>query len=259
MQITFAQKNLRHSHKNAFTLIELLVVIAIIAILAAILFPVFGRARENARRTACQSNMKQIGLGILQYAQDYDEQFPLIGNVTSNPCSSPWQERIQPYMKSKQVFLDPSADTDVPVSCSAQTARVFNSYMANGAAYAVGNGTSFSYPRPMDQSDWNTSNLRSTGLVKVTEPSRVIQVAEYDGPSTTANIQTISLSPGGWFLRSHLGTTNFLFVDGHVKAMKPTATIAGGNMWTIDPTTYTSGTVFNTLRTNLASREAGME
>ena len=61
---------------QAFTLIELLVVIAIIAILAAILFPVFARARENARRASCQSNMKQIGLGLMQYVQDYDETYP---------------------------------------------------------------------------------------------------------------------------------------------------------------------------------------
>lgn len=68
--------NFKFSSKKGFTLIELLVVIAIIAILAAILFPVFARARENARRASCQSNLKQIGLGILQYAQDYDERYP---------------------------------------------------------------------------------------------------------------------------------------------------------------------------------------
>src|SRR5688500_6579567 len=62
--------------RNGFTLIELLVVIAIIAILAAILFPVFARARENARRSSCQSNMKQLGLGMMQYTQDYDEKLP---------------------------------------------------------------------------------------------------------------------------------------------------------------------------------------
>src|SRR5690606_6779733 len=62
--------------KRGFTLIELLVVIAIIAILAAILFPVFARARENARRASCQSNLKQIGLGLMQYTQDYDERLP---------------------------------------------------------------------------------------------------------------------------------------------------------------------------------------
>jgi prepilin-type N-terminal cleavage/methylation domain-containing protein len=79
MKKTIGQ-NKKTTLKPAFTLIELLVVIAIIAILAAILFPVFGRARENARRSSCQSNLKQLGLGIMQYTQDYDENFsPGIG------------------------------------------------------------------------------------------------------------------------------------------------------------------------------------
>src|SRR5690349_9006268 len=69
------------SGRRAFTLIELLVVIAIIALIAAILFPVFARVREKARSAACQSNLKQIGLGILQYSQDYDERLPIGMNV----------------------------------------------------------------------------------------------------------------------------------------------------------------------------------
>ena len=74
-----------HRRTTAFTLIELLVVIAIIAILAAILFPVFARARENARRSSCQSNLKQIALGIKQYTQDYDEKFPLASSELTWP------------------------------------------------------------------------------------------------------------------------------------------------------------------------------
>ncbi|RYG66851.1 DUF1559 domain-containing protein, partial [bacterium] len=90
--------------RQAFTLIELLVVIAIIAILAAILFPVFGRARENARRSSCQSNLKQIGLGIIQYVQDYDEKFPsaMSDQVSVNGTmlnAVPWHFLIQPYIK----------------------------------------------------------------------------------------------------------------------------------------------------------------
>ena len=100
----------RESSKKAFTLIELLVVIAIIALLAAILFPVFARARENARRTSCQSNMKQLGLGLMQYEQDHDERFPV---GVANCCSEPevsgigWGEDIYPYVKNIQVYICP--------------------------------------------------------------------------------------------------------------------------------------------------------
>lgn len=96
----------RRSH-NAFTLIELLVVIAIIAILAAILFPVFGRARENARRASCQSNLKQIGLGIAQYAQDFDGWTP-----GSSFYGASWPSMIFTYVKSQQVFACPSGESD---------------------------------------------------------------------------------------------------------------------------------------------------
>src|SRR3954466_7852291 len=97
------------SRNRAFTLIELLIVIAIIAILAAILFPVFGRARENARRSSCQSNLKQIGLGFAQYTQDYDEKMPYnsYGYVSATVNPGDWMDTIQPYTKSYQVLVCP--------------------------------------------------------------------------------------------------------------------------------------------------------
>ena len=107
----------RSATKRGFTLIELLVVIAIIAILAAILFPVFARARENARRASCQSNLKQIGLGLIQYSQDYDETLVAYGYATggtpflaSNPATGnyKWMDAIYPYVKSEQVYNCPS-------------------------------------------------------------------------------------------------------------------------------------------------------
>src|SRR5688500_9569866 len=103
--------NCTRSKKRGFTLIELLVVIAIIAILAAILFPVFARARENARRTSCLSNVKQIGLGIMQYVQDNDEMYPMALNYYSAASGDEvaWMTMVEPYVKSSQIFFCPSS------------------------------------------------------------------------------------------------------------------------------------------------------
>ena len=101
--------------RSGFTLIELLVVIAIIAILAAILFPVFARAREQARKTSCLSNMKQLGTGMMMYVQDHDETMPLTNYATNltptNMYTNEWQNSVQPYLKNKQIFRCPSDTT----------------------------------------------------------------------------------------------------------------------------------------------------
>jgi prepilin-type N-terminal cleavage/methylation domain-containing protein/prepilin-type processing-associated H-X9-DG protein len=99
--------------RRGFTLIELLVVIAIIAILAAILFPVFARAREKARQASCSSNLKQIGLAILMYAQDYDERYPCECHQLGQPNNAGnwcWRYDVYPYIKNWQVFACPSSN-----------------------------------------------------------------------------------------------------------------------------------------------------
>ncbi len=137
-----------------FTLIELLVVVSIIAILAAILFPVLARARENARRASCSSNLKQIGLGILQYAQDFDDKLPLqglaqvncyalgpgaaCGNGITGGSNFSWIWGIQPYVKSWGLFRCPSS-TDSTINQLGYGPRApfgnsNNSYLANGVA-----------------------------------------------------------------------------------------------------------------------------
>lgn len=117
-----AANRLPHPLKTGFTLIELLVVIAIIALLASILFPVFGRARENARRASCQSNLRQMGTAVLQYQQDYDEKYPwsFVALTNSPPPEGGywsgtatngywfWPQILYPYHKSEQVFACPS-------------------------------------------------------------------------------------------------------------------------------------------------------
>jgi prepilin-type N-terminal cleavage/methylation domain-containing protein/prepilin-type processing-associated H-X9-DG protein len=141
--------------RGAFTLIELLVVISIIALLAAILFPVFARVRGKARQSACASNMKQIGLGIIQYSQDYDESLPFVDYGPTPGASQPttsdlaagrykWMDAIYPYVKSEQVFDDPSAPKYVRRYKYYQNltgpSEAYGSYALN-EMYYLGDGT----------------------------------------------------------------------------------------------------------------------
>ena len=121
--------------RNGFTLIELLVVIAIIAILAAILFPVFAKAREKARQSSCLSNFKQIGLAIMQYAQDYDER--MVNEWYDAAAPFPWewcntgdytnyQDYITPYIKNTQIFVCPSTQR------TAEACTAYNTWLHGG-------------------------------------------------------------------------------------------------------------------------------
>lgn len=220
----------------AFTLIELLVVIAIIAILAAILFPVFARARENARRSSCQSNLKQIGLGILQYTQDYDERLPRewygFDGVSNATNQYKWMDVIYPYTKSEQLFVCPSDSTN-------------NKYILNsrpeantGASAGVNYGSYFinTYYGPGGGGPTNSA------LASLESPTTTIWALDGLQPSPNANgayricfgndnapissttpRTAFTTSYGGSAVERHLDTCNVLFTDGHVKAQKVTA------------------------------------
>ena len=158
--------------KRGFTLIELLVVIAIIAILAAILFPVFARAREKARQTSCLSNLKQIGLATLMYVQDYDEVMPHIQRVGMVITV---QTQVQPYMKNEQLWVCPSESApyfyywDNPTGTTAVTG-INGSYGwttnlgRRGIAYNVGVRAMAQITSPVDVGMWADCQNRLTHL-----------------------------------------------------------------------------------------------
>jgi prepilin-type N-terminal cleavage/methylation domain-containing protein/prepilin-type processing-associated H-X9-DG protein len=200
----------RQIRRAAFTLIELLVVIAIIAILAAILFPVFARARENARRASCMSNLKQISLGWLMYAEDYDGRLPFYpsGGV---------MEFVFPYVKNTQVFRCPSS------GLVQQNSPTMSSY------YATDYGMPASYESPY----WPRAVMLNGGaqlLSAVPEPSITCLLAETRYASTTYNYgfdrfrantfpvqQTFNGLPQ---TERHFDGSNYAYVDGHVKWLK---------------------------------------
>jgi len=215
--------------RAAFSLVELLVVVAIIAILAAILFPVFSRARENARRSSCQSNLRQIGLGALQYTQDYDETLfrSFYGAATADSDATTnykWMDAIFPYVKNEQVFVCPS---DNSMIYHFRDGKNYGSYGLNGAYNAP--GSPYHPPR--------SSNSLLVSWSQIVVPSESVWVCDdANAPSarnpggsqgfywpTPASNPTISHSSPRQLqniVERHLDTTNVLFCDGHVKALK---------------------------------------
>lgn len=252
--------------KRGFTLIELLVVIAIIAILAAILFPVFAQAREQARKTSCLSNFKQTSLAMIMYAQDYDEtEVPGwvidtdLQNKFGQSGQRTWQWCLLPYIKTYQVFLDPSQSTkDLygetepgPLYCCGNYWRAYQLW--------AGMAINFYLPRDftglLDAGYWGGTfpglpagvyHLSSAEIQKPAERITLLETNNYPwgGPSprlAQVGVPGIdypdwksgkpgSSSPSDWpnagffGLPHHNGQMNVAFYDGHAKSVRPDGT-----------------------------------
>ena len=243
--------------KRAFTLIELLVVIAIIAILSAILFPVFAKAREKARQASCSSNLKQLGLAFTQYVQDYDECYPLMSGYNFQASTPNWAQEMYPYVKSTGVFAcpdDPSpaavgdyvlsyaANSDFAGSSSSQTTALpllsakvnspAKSILLTEVQMLVPSGEKFNptsstpnyYAWDTNGENWGSSNA----IYDASGYNSQYPNATYSsGPFyNNSGAETIGTAP---FLSSgvHTNGSNFLLADGHVKWLMGTSVSAG--------------------------------
>ncbi len=224
-------------HKSArrgFTLIELLVVIAIIAILAAILFPVFAQAREKARATTCLSNEKQIGLAIIQYVQDYDETFPL-SEFAANTASPgyTWENAIQPYVKAGTANGTYSVTGAIWVCPSFAHAEETEQYKGLDNVFAWSANEPIAYAK-VDEPSNKIMVFEGGSNYPAGDPSnwgyRDSTSAEWFWTSDKNTNAAFAKDcdgtmPGNWsgcnrYPRyRHNGTSNFVFIDGHVKGM----------------------------------------
>jgi len=205
--------------RRGFTLIELLVVIAIIAILAAILFPVFAKAREKARQSSCSSNVKQMALGMLQYAQDYDETFPPSGNGSQTTPVIPgdtifnnnagtyyhsWASLIYPYIKNTQIYRCPSSS--------------YNNY---GVAYGLPYNCVNSAGTLVGLFVNNTTGPR---LGQMLAPAQTMMISEKGGGGGYQYIMN-----GQYYAcrADHNEGINLGYFDGHVKWLKASVSDMG--------------------------------
>jgi len=195
---------------RGFTLIELLVVIAIIAILAAILFPVFAKAREKARASSCLSNIKQIGLAIMQYSQDYDEEWPYAAYNGGTTLGNHWLVSTSPYIKSEQIWICPSG----------------KSTMRNSGSWAAWNGIA-------DRAaySWNEDAQNRRSIAACGNPANTYLLMDrgadqcftgwYGWRDRAQNTYSGGSRPG-----PHTEGKNIGFVDGHAKWMRSDQIVA---------------------------------
>jgi prepilin-type N-terminal cleavage/methylation domain-containing protein/prepilin-type processing-associated H-X9-DG protein len=225
---------MRHS-RHGFTLIELLVVIAIIAILAAILFPVFAQAREKARTAACASNLKQAGVAVVMYAQDYDETFPPGNYGAVAGEGEHWYSLVEPYVKAgvsarsgnfaterKSIWICPSYDAPYPDGTAGNSpgrSYASNWYLMPGLA--LNEQPTWGVDRPFPQ---------VARLAQIPEPAQTVMVVENRAGSVWALgrddncLNSVQRRYCPARLR-HQGGAHFTFADGHVKWVR------GPNTW----------------------------
>lgn len=218
-----------HSKKTArnptaFTLIELLVVIAIIAILAAILFPVFAQAREKARQTTCLSNEKQAGLAFIQYTQDYDELMPPLFTSGSQAWDYLTYSYVQGSSRVAQTGLYKCPDDTIPRVTSNKITRTYSINRCASCVTANQNaGVDASIPISMFPSPAN--------CILLLERPNVGNVMEGSGFSVTDNpTQQVGAAPSAVPIPLHSGGWNYAFMDGHTKWYLPQNTIGNGTM-----------------------------
>ncbi|MBC8102405.1 MAG: DUF1559 domain-containing protein [Cytophagales bacterium] len=241
---------------SGFTLIELLVVIAIIAILAAILFPVFAQAREKARQSACLSNQKQIGIGLGMYAQDYDEVFPVgnAANLALNPPTNTgrgWAGQMYPYIKNIGVFLCPndpfeSADTSraevsysinqnlstgpgnrlQTIALSEITAPAQTVFLSESSGASIGIGAGGIFPNPLEASSSTSIGFPAASPGGIDPASRWAYGTGEMGGRKFTNLCVGGTVPCNNDAR-HQGGSNFLAADGHTKWTRGEAVSSG--------------------------------
>ncbi len=245
------------SYRRGFTLIELLVVIAIIAILAAILFPVFQKVRENARRAACESNLKQIGLAYTMYNQDYDEKTPTVdkalapGGLDGAGYTPDYFTILQPYMKNVNVFLCPDRSDPMPTTGNGMGGPAGSTYTIAGPDSSAQKASK----KAVDPAGcWDNFNATGEcigygyddgivsdggyGLVgaqttdasgKTLRPG--LSIAQLTNPASTVafgdtwdNLSVADDNASGAYSSTaalrHGGLENMCFVDGHVKPIR---------------------------------------